>query len=338
MKNRKNSGLSELAKQLNLSETTVSRALSGNGRVSVATREKVRLLAEDLGYVSPSQKMQSRYRDVSQKSGNVALVLSRDLLYESEFFHQALLGAAATLSEHNYETLLILCNSNEYGPLRRAVEKGKIDGAIFTRSIAQERSIAPLKKHGLPVVVLGSGNKDAVMVDGNIALACRELVAAVAASGAKKIAYIGGNLDYVVNANRRKGVARGIFDMDENADDSMLVGNVENREDCFSAVERSLSHHADAIICGDDVLTTWAFEALVESGLSVPDDMLLASCFDSNSMVHHSPPITAVRIDARSQGIAAAQAMVDLLKGREVKHMIRTEHEIIIRQSTRRKH
>ncbi|MCR4587865.1 MAG: LacI family transcriptional regulator [Lachnospiraceae bacterium] len=330
-------GLRELARQLNLSETTVSRALSGNGRISVATRERVRALAEEMGYASPSQKKQSQYRTSSGHSGNVAVVLSRDLLYESEFFHLALLGAAATLAEHNYETLVILCNSNEYRPLRQAVEKGKIDGVIFTRSIEQERSIAPLKKQGLPVVLLGSGNKDAVLVDGNISLACRELVACIAAYGARRIAYIGGNTNYIVNENRQRGVEKGIFDQDIHADSSLIFNNVETKEDCFAAVENAIAHQADAIIGGDDVLTEWAFEALVESGLSVPGDMLLASCFDSSAMAQHTPPITAVHIDARAQGIAAAQAMVQLLHGQEVKHMIRTEHEIMIRQSTRRK-
>ncbi len=329
--------LSLLAQKLDLSETTVSRALSGNGRISAATREKVRALAEEMGYLSPSQKKQASYRTKSGQSGNVAVVLSRDLLYESEFFHLALLGAAATLAESNYETLLILCNSNEYRPLRQAVEKGKIDGAIFTRSIEPERSISHLKKHGLPVVILGSGNKDAVMVDGNISLACRELVDCVAACGAKKIAYIGGNTTYIVNENRQRGIEKGIFDRDTASDAAVIVNNVETRDDCFSAVDKAITSGADAIICGDDVLTEWAFEALVEAGLSVPDDMLLASCFDSSNMVRHTPPITAVHIDARSQGIAAAQAMVQLLHGQEVKHMIRTEHEIMVRSSTRRK-
>ena len=100
--------LNEIAKELNMSPTTVSRALSGTGRISSKTRQKVLAYAEEVDYRSPSQNRQQAKKTSSSRSGNIAIVLSRDLLYESEFFHLCLLGAASALADHGYETLLIL--------------------------------------------------------------------------------------------------------------------------------------------------------------------------------------------------------------------------------------
>ncbi|MBE5839720.1 LacI family DNA-binding transcriptional regulator, partial [Butyrivibrio sp.] len=202
--------LNEIAKELNMSPTTVSRALSGTGRISSKTRQKVLAYAEEVDYRSPSQNRQQAKKTSSSRSGNIAIVLSKDLLYESEFFHLCLLGATSALADHGYETLLILCNTNEYGALMPAVEKRKLDGVIFTRAIAHEKSFSYLKKNHIPIVVVGSGVKDALMVDTNTALACRELSSSLVNSGCRNIAYIGGSMNYNVNAKRLEGVLMGI--------------------------------------------------------------------------------------------------------------------------------
>lgn len=327
--------LNELSKELNLSATTISRALSGNGRVSEETRKKVTEAALRLGYISPSQKKQSDSIISGRKSGNVGVVLSRDLLYESDFFHLCLLGAAGALADHGYETLLILCNTDEYEPLIPAVEKGALDGVIFTRAISGEKSHSYLKKKGIPVVVVGSGIKDAVMVDSNTALACRELASSLMNSGCKRIAFIAGNMNYNVNIKRLEGAMMGVSDYSINPDPNLIFRDISNYNSCKVAVETAITRRCDGIICCDDVIAGWSYEVLTRLGLSVPKDVLLASCFDSNELARHTPPITAAHIDARQMGFYAGEAMIGLLEGTEKRQFIPVEHTIHLRASTR---
>ncbi len=326
----------ELAEALGLSKTTISRALSGNGRVSAATRASVIAAAQAQGYRTPSERRAGRSGNDTFRSGNVAVVLSRDLLYESEFFHLCLLGAAGALAEHHYETLLILCNTDEYEPLRPAVEKRKLDGVIFTRALKQERSMEYLRERGIPVVVIGSGVKGALTVDANQTSACRELAGCLVNGRCSRVAFIGGNTNYIVNGKRFEGIQQGLTDHSLRLDPELCFRDVENREACRTAVETAIKRRADAIICGDDVITLWTFEQLTRNGLAVPDEMLLASCYDSSDLAHHTPPITAVRIDARAEGAAAGEAMCRLINGVEDRRAIRVEHDIRLRESTRR--
>jgi len=329
--------LNEIAKELNISPTTVSRALSGTGRVSSKTRQKVLAYAETIDYRSPSQNKFNAKNNQSSRSGNVAIVLSRDLLYESEFFHLCLLGAASALADHGYETLLILCNTNEYEPLKPAVEKGMLDGVIFTRAIAHEKSFSFLKKNRIPVVVVGSGVKNALMVDTNTALACRELSSSMVNSGCRNIAYIGGSMNYNVNAKRLEGVLMGISDYSIEPNTNLIFRDVVDFESCRIAVENAIQRKADGIICCDDVTSLWTHEVLTRAGLSVPKDIALASCYDSNDLANHLPAITAVHIDARKMGIDAGEAMFRLLSGTEDRSFIPVEHTIHLRESTRSK-
>lgn len=327
--------LNELASKLNISTTTVSRALSGNGRVSEETRKKVIEAARELDYSSPSQNRQKNTTPSNGKSGNVGVVLSRDLLYESEFFHLCLLGAAGALADHGYETLLILCNTDEYEPLIPAVEKGALDGVIYTRAITGEKSHSYLKKKNIPVVVVGSGIKNAVMVEPNTALACRELTSNLMNNGCKRIAFIGGNMNYNVNVKRLEGVMMGISDFCVDPDPNLIFRDVSNYNSCKIAVETAVQRRCDGIICCDDVTASWSCDALTKMGLSVPGDVLLAACYDSSDLAHHSPSITAAHFDARQMGAYAGEAMYGLLTGTEKRTLITVEHTIHLRESTR---
>ncbi len=328
--------LEEIAKELNISVTTVSRALSGNGRVSAETRKKVLALADNNNYRSPSQKRMNMQVSSSGQSGNVGIVLSRDLLYESEFFHTCLLGAAASLADHGYETLLILCNTNEYAPLKPAVEKGMLDGVIYTRAIANEKSHVYLKKNSIPVVVIGSGVKDAVMIDSNITLMCRELSSTLVNAGCRNIAFIGGNMGYTVNPRRLEGFLMGISDYSLEPNPNLIFRDISDFETCTTAVETALQRRADGIICCDDVTTIWTYEILTRNGVSVPKDILLASCYDSNDLAHHTPTITAAHVDAKKMGFDAGEVMYRLLSGIESRTFIPVDHTIHLRESTRK--
>ena len=327
--------LNEIARILNISTTTVSRALSGTGRVSKETRKKVIEIAEELGYSTPSQRRLDAFIQPTNHSHNIGVVMARDLLYESDFFHQCLLGAASALADHNYETLLILCNTDEYEPLRPAAERGDLDGVIFLRAISGEKSHPYLKKKNIPVVVVGSGVKNALMVDSNNLLACRELCSNLVNCGCKNISFICGNINYTVNKNRLDGVLMGMTDYRLEPNPNIIFKDIESFSSCKIAVETAIQRRADGIICGDEVTTIWTYDILTQNGISVPKDILLASCYDSKALSHHSPTISAVHVDARKMGIEAGEAMCRLLSGTENRRFIPVEHTIHLRESTR---
>ena len=129
----RNLTIGDIAQELGVSKTTVSRAISGKGRIGEETRRKVLAYIEEHNY-SPNVVAKGLAQN---KTFNLGLVLPGDYnIVELPFFQKCMLGISRTASEAGYDVLISMVTSDNITQLQRAVTNRKIDGAILTRTLA----------------------------------------------------------------------------------------------------------------------------------------------------------------------------------------------------------
>ena len=142
--------ISQMAEDLGVSKTTVSRALSGNGRVSEATRARVVQYAKEKNYV-PNMLARGL---VTQQSYNISLVFSRQFGNLAAPFLRKTVSAVYDIATRNdYDVLMTMVGEQETSPMQRLLVNRKIDGVILARTLERDPLIPMLQKSGKPVVL-----------------------------------------------------------------------------------------------------------------------------------------------------------------------------------------
>ena len=106
-------------------------------------------------------------------------------------------------------------------------------------------------------------------------------------------------------------------------------------EACRQALENILMNKMDAVVCCDDVQCHQVLDILTMKGVSVPDELAVASCYNNVYLDNHTPPVTAIDIDSHEEGVIAGKVMINVLKGTQKEKKIPIPYNIQLRQSTR---
>ena len=181
--------ITRMAEDLGVSKTTVSRALSGNGRVSEATRQRVVDYAREKNYV-PNMMAKSL---VTKKSYNVALVFSRQFSnFEGQFLRKTITAVCDVMARNDYDVLLAMVGEQEAQPMQRLLVNHKIDGVILARSLERDPLIPLLQQSKLPFIAIGRPADPTVLyVDHDQVGGCREMTNLLLMKGLHRIALLG---------------------------------------------------------------------------------------------------------------------------------------------------
>ena len=191
--------IEQMAEQLGVSKSTVSRALSGKGRIGKETRERVLALAGS---------EERKNKKMLEKTGNIAVVMPTDA-YRSggEYFHECLIGICEEASARDYDIMITDVTGNDYSGVDRLIRKKKIDGVILTRTMEHDRTIQNLAAMQFPVAVTGSVDNDfAIQVDVDNERASEDLTTYLISRGYRRFAIVLDYMEYAVNRNRYDGL------------------------------------------------------------------------------------------------------------------------------------
>ncbi len=300
--------LDDIARDLELSKSTVSRAISGKGRVSEKTRERVLRYIEQHSY-RPNIIAQSL---ASSRSFNIGVVLPSDYFFsESPFFQNVLAGIVEATEEVNYDAIVISCSENDWASLRRIIQNSKVDGVIITRAVDDDLSVDYLKSINLPFVLIGSvSDPEIAQIDTNQVVACRALMRRLTNDGIKRPALLYGNPKHAVNHSRLSGFQLGLSDAGILEADCQVFSGISNIQDILMAVNILLDSETDCIVCGDDYIASHIKMLLNSLNFEVQNKIRIASFFNSVLLENFNPPILAVNIDANALGRAAAHKLL----------------------------
>ncbi|MDE7252352.1 MAG: LacI family transcriptional regulator [Acetatifactor sp.] len=324
--------ISDIANDLNISKTTVSRAISGKGRVGAKTRERVLAYIEKYNY-RPNPLARGL---ANLKTYNIGWVVPGDSdVTDLPFFQRCMTGVCEVAAGNDYDILLSMVYEKDISQLERIVQNRKVDGIVLGRTLVEDPCVDFLKEMDIPFVVIGSTpTGDVVQIDNDHVAACSELTSILIMKGLRRLALIGGDSNHMVNISRKNGFIEGLKANQMKPEEGLVYMDCKDRKDVGYAVEGCMRAKADCVICMDDRICREVLEKLKNDNIVIPTQIKIASFYDSVLLDNSTPAITALQYDPRSLGIAAARTLFHLIDGEEVEPITYLNYEVALKVST----
>lgn len=330
---KKNITIADVAEALGVSKTTVSRAISGKGRIGKETKERVLTYIEEHDY-----KPNAIAKGLAQsKTYNLCVVMPGNYeVVDWNFFQACLFGIQEMAETAGYDILLSMCHMTDISSLERIIANRKVDGVVLMRTFLEDAQIEFLQQKGIPFVTTGSTNyKNVVQIDHNHRNACKELTSIILMKNLKRVALVGEDEGYMVTQSRLRGFKEAYEQMGVPFDESLLYLSPEDRMRVDKTVGDILERNVDCILCMDDAVASRVLKVLRERQIKVPDDVRVASFYDSTILENNVPSITSLSFDAKELGRVACQILLDMIEGVEVKERTLLPYEVVLKESTK---
>ena len=323
--------IDDIAEALGVSKTTVSRAISGKGRISQATTERI------LTYINEHNDKPNVYAQglAMQKTSNIGVVWPGDSdAGELPFFQKCLLGINRAAAQSHYDLLVSILEDSDISGIRRIVENRKADGMILSRTLMEDLPAQYLKESGIPFVAIGSSlDPDVICVDNANEKACCDLTERMLQSGVTRLALIGGPCDHVISGTRLRGFEKGHAKSGIKPDEKLIHMGAWDMADVETAFLDVLEEGADALICMDDGIAEKVLTICHSRGIQIPKTIRLASFYDSSFLANVFPAVTAIRFDDAALGETAADILIRLMSGERVHSRMLDNYRIILRET-----
>lgn len=331
--NDKTMTIHDVARELGVSASTVSRAISGKGRIGAATRDRILDYIEEHGFY-PNAAAQSL---AQSKTNNIAIILPEvNTLVDMPFFHTCMYGVEEVAQANDYDIIVVTTNGNDTKPLERLIQNRKVDGMILTRTYENDKYVKFLKQKQIPFVAVGKfPDDDVVQVDHDNVGACKELVTVLFAKGIQNIAYLGSNMDQMVNRCRYQGYEEAYRKGKRKLNQDLVYTDLSNKAMVEKAVEELKKSGVECILCQDDYICDEVVRKLARMGVRIPDQMKVASCHYSRILENYPVTITSLKFNITELGRRSCQVLLDTIHGKTVPDKTLLDYEIILKESTK---
>lgn len=335
--------IKDIAKEFNVSISTVSKALNDSYEISVSTKAKIQKYAKANNYKPNFNALSLKNR----KTKTIGILIPNMLNY---FFAQVFNGVEKEANERGYK--IISCISNEsFSKEVETIEmlsNGSIDGFIL--SIAEETVLKNNFKHfeeiignGTPIVmydrVAESIKCDKVVTD-NFDSA-RSTVKHLVKTGFKNIAFISTISNLEIGKRRKLGYLKGLEDHNIKVDKNLIINIDDDYKNYESILEPIFKKNKiDSVITTDESSAIAAMKVALKLGHKIPENFSAISFSNGILARHSSPKLTTVSQHGEIMGATAAKILIDKLEdttGIEKKpETIVVKTDLVVRNSTKK--
>jgi len=325
--------LKDIGKEVGVSATTVSRALNNKPDISYQVKQKIKEVAERLGY-SPN----ALARSLKAKKTSSIGVLIADIA--DPFFAPIVKGIENTARQMGYS--IILCDTGgEYEQEKLALQmmlEKRVDGLLITPSQTEYGDILELKRKKVPFVLLG---RHFDLVETGYVIT-DEIKGAFSATdylvkkGHKKILFINGP-DYISSAKERLvGYKRALQEHAILFDKSLVREDALKMEDGYRIMKQILSSGTKftAVFAYCDFVVLGIMQALEEAKLKIPEDIAIVGYDDVAFARFLQVPLTTVHIPKYELGKEAMKLLKKKIEGEiQEPQAVILETKLVIRKS-----
>ena len=308
----------EIARWLNVSVSTVSRALNDHPRIGTATKEKVKQLARELNYEPNTQAIFFK----QNKTRVIGVVLP---YIREEFFSDAISGIETAALEHDY-TILFGQSYDDFEKEKKvvaAMRKQRVDGLII--SLSKETNnyehLEALENYNIPVIYFDRVPpfSEAHKVFCNIYKGTMDMVEWLFNQGNKRIAFINGPGKLLASKERLNGYKDGIAKQKIKVDMQLVETTDLTKESTRQAVKSllGLKRRPNAIISFNDYVHMDAVQYAEQHDIKVNEDIAFVSYANlpiTSYMAY--PPLASLEQYPYGQGEKAMQFMIELLNNK----------------------
>jgi LacI family transcriptional regulator len=309
--------LKELSERLNLSQTTVSRALNGYPEVKNSTRERVAAAAAKYDY-RPNARAQTLATGKSRSIGHIVAMSNQNELVNM-VFSDFIAGAGLVYAEHGYTmTLKIVPDDQELEAYRALSDRGTVDGVIVQAPARDDPRIDCLLALNIPFVVHGRASEVTApyaWLDVNNTQAIQTATETLIALGHRRIALVNGRETLDFAARRRDGYRNALAAAGIGAKtDYMRSGDMSEPIGYEAARDLlALAEPPTAFVASSTVLALGIKRAIEERSLQMGRDVSVVCYDDDISYLPNAgaqPLFTAVRSSVREAGARCAALLI----------------------------
>lgn len=324
--------IKEIAKQLNISASTVSRALNGHPGIGLRTRTRVQELASKLNY----EPNQTALFFQQRKTYTIGVILPE---LSEMFFSASISGIEDAAEKHNYTVLLGQSHDSEEREKKivESMKNHRVDGLIV--SIAKNTSnyehFEALKKYGIPVVFFDRIPNMANIhyVACNMASGTLEAINYLFKKGHRVIGMINGPEKLFASQERRQGYMQAMSKSRLKFDPSLVVTTNLTPEGTYKATEELLKskRKPTAIVAFNDYVAMDAVKCAVAHKRKINKDLCFVSYANlpiSNYTAY--PPMASVEQFPYQQGQKATEILLDLLSQGDSEQASTVYYKIIL--------
>nr|WP_262708818.1 LacI family DNA-binding transcriptional regulator [Robertkochia marina] len=319
--------LKQIAKELDVSVSTVSKALKNSTEISQDTREKVQAFAKLYNYRPNNIAISLKNR----QSKNIGVIIPEIVHH---FFTQVISGIENVANSNGYNVIVTLSNESFEREVvnMETLANGSIDGFIMSLSKeTQEKGdyhhLREVVNQGMPLVMFDRIAEeiycDKVIIDD--AQAAYNAVNHLISTGCKKIAIITTEDHVSVGKLRTLGYRNALQDARIPFNENLVV-KVDGEAACEKAVRHLLKYQVvDGIFAVNELFAIIAMREVVRKDLKIPEDVSVIGFTDGILSKYSNPPLSTVVQHGYEIGMMAGQMLIDKLEDREPEDHYRTE-------------
>jgi LacI family transcriptional regulator len=332
----------DIARNLNISASTVSRALQDHPDVNKVTKKKVFEMATQMGYRSNLLARGLR----RQHTMTIGVMVTE---LNSGFTTSILSGIEQVANEAGYSIIMTdssMSAKKEVANARTLFER-RVDGIIASPAPDTQNlnHFKPFIEKGIPIILLdwGGQHRESMSVSIDNLTSGYTATSHLIDQGCRRIAHITPNIQQHMYSLRYKGYLNALRDRKILFEKKWLVTS-ELTEDASTAAAKkiiNLKPMPDAVFISDDFAAAICIRAFQDHGLNVPRDIAVVGF--NNDIIGRliKPALTTINYPGKEIGEIAAKNMVYHLKGQnsiDKTSAVTIRSELIIRQSSLRKH
>lgn len=330
--------IKDIARVVGVSAATVSMALNNRPRISKATREKIKRVARELDY-QPNFTARSL---VTRKSQTLGVLITSIL---NPFYPELAKGIEDVALDFGYNIILCSTDSDlkkEKQSTRMLRSKG-VDGIIFSCVLADDPTVKPLLEDGFPFVLVNRRLRNRSLMEhvnyvtlDNFSggyMALEHLIRL----GHKRIALITGPPNVSNNIERINGARKAFSDYGVAFDPKLMAVCHSSKELAYEAGKRLLTRKEPptAFFAENDFKALGVREAILESGMKIPEDIALVGFDNITSTALKGVEITTINQKKYEMGSMAVQFLIERIEKNSPPKIsqVTLEPEMIIRRS-----
>ncbi|PZX92397.1 LacI family transcriptional regulator [Flavobacterium aquariorum] len=311
--------LKQIAKELDVSISTVSKSLRNSPEIGEETRLKVQAFAKFYHYKPNNIALSLKNR----KTKTIGIIIPEIVHH---FFSTVINGIEQIANENGYSVVICLSDDSFDKEVlnMELLANGSIDGFIMSLSKETQfkgdfHHITEVINQGMPVVMFDRVTNevlcDKVIIDDK--QAAYEAVQSLIDKGRKKIALVT-TVDYVsVGKLRTDGYVKALLDNNLPFDESLII-KIEDIDTCEIIIGKLLEDEAiDAVFAVNEIFAVTCIKTANKIGLNVPKDLAVIAFTDGMISKYSTPTITTVSQSGIKMGNRAAKIIIDRLESED---------------------
>jgi LacI family transcriptional regulator len=333
--------LKQIAKDLGLSVSTVSKALSDSHEIGTLTKNRVQEYAKLQNY-----KPNTMAKNLKNQRTNTIGVIIPNIL--NPFFAKVFSGIEKTANNKGYNVITYISNES-HAKEKQAMDllsNGTVDGFIL--SVAEESQTKNVSSHfkeilreGMPIVMfdrtMDDISCDKVIVDDFES--SHEAVNHLIKLGCKKVALLSCIDNLSVGKLRALGYERALQDHNRSIDDSLVI-KTDSNEDFDDRLKKLLATGSvDGILAVDEHASTMAMKLAIQNGIKIPEQLCVIGFADGVWSRRLTPSLSTISQHGPEIGAEAAKLLIEKLERKVDIHSYKTivvKTELRQRDSTRK--